>query len=368
MSPKPRTSRNLPSHILPDREKLPSGIWFNPSGKVGHWRIEYREGGKVKTDYLCKGDATLAKIHEAYEAWHQPEDKALTFRELSALYHKTRNWQKLRPDTKRSYGTAINHIMNTKTKNGVLGDELITLWNRGLVRSYRDKRAETQPASANIELAYIKSVFRWAHDYEHVKENIAFDLRPVELEKRRHIISDRDYAFFITVAKKQAPWYVWVMAELALACRARLNEVLTLTAANETPEGLRINRLKGSRDNIILWSPRLKEVWDTAIRHSTDYYNAAPIKKEHRYIIISQRTGDKIMPGTFGTVWRNAMKKSIQEAKAAKLDFEPFTFHDIKKYSISSDPSQNKQLGSGHRSSAMVDFYNLNLEKAESVI
>lgn len=368
MPPKQRTGLNLPKHIQPDKDKLPSGTWFNPSGKVGHWRLEYLDGGKKKTEYLCNGAAELAAIWQAYAARNTKKPIKITFAYLVQEYQKTHYWERLRPDTKKSYMTAYSHICKMPTKNGELGDEPISLWTRPLVTAYRDKRGKDHPGSANIELALIKSVFRYAHDYGIIKYNVVHGLSPMKVQKRTHLISMRDFEFFLGIANQHSPWYVPVMAELAMACRARLNEILSLTAANETPDGILIKRLKGSRDTIILWSPRLKQVWQTAIEASNKHRRITIIRKEDRYLIISDKTRDRISAGTFGSVWRNAMRKAVSEAEAQKLDFKPFTFHDIKKLAISSDTNPNKKLGSGHRTSAMADYYDLSIDRANSII
>ena len=52
--------------------------------------------------------------------------------------------------------------------------------------------------------------------------------------------------------------------ELAYPCRLRGTEVVNLTHANELEEGILTNRRKGSRDNIVRWTPRLRGIWDSA--------------------------------------------------------------------------------------------------------
>ena len=53
--------------------------------------------------------------------------------------------------------------------------------------------------------------------------------------------------------------------ELGYLCRLRSIETITLTEANGTAEGLSTNRRKGSRDNLVEWTPRLRAAWDGAL-------------------------------------------------------------------------------------------------------
>lgn len=367
--PKPRTTRNLPKHIQPDREKLPRGVQYNVSGTLGHWRIGIGNG---KTKYLCNGAATLSQIHQAAEANRPINVKQrvnkTTFRGLFTAWQDTRYFKELKPDTKKSYLTAFNHICKTKTKNGNLADESIAAWTVGTVRNYRDLRGEKHPGSANIELALMKSVLQWAYEHEHITANPAAGMRALKRIKRSHYVTDRDFEFFIASARKTAPWYIPVVAEISLACRGRLNEVLNLTAANETPEGIRINRLKGSRDGIIRWSPRLRKAWDLAIKNSSEYSPVQQFKKEHRYLFISKRTKDKVTDDAFSRSWKLAMDKAAQEAMAAGIDFAPFQHRDMRKKAVTDDPSHNKMAGSGHRTASVAADYDLSIPKVDSII
>jgi hypothetical protein len=46
--------------------------------------------------------------------------------------------------------------------------------------------------------------------------------------------------------------------EIGYLCRLRGIETITLTDKNGLEEGVLTNRRKGSRDNIVRWTPRLR--------------------------------------------------------------------------------------------------------------
>ena len=76
MPPKKRTARNLPPHIRGDADRLPRGIWFNPSGR-GCWIYEYREDGRKKTKKIADAKASLAELHVIVDAFKK--QKTLKF-------------------------------------------------------------------------------------------------------------------------------------------------------------------------------------------------------------------------------------------------------------------------------------------------
>ncbi|NOM52915.1 integrase, partial [Klebsiella pneumoniae] len=82
------------------------------------------------------------------------------------------------------------------------------------------------------------------------------------------------------------PVYLSIAMELAYLCRLRGIEVVTLTDANELEEGVQTNRRKGSRDNIVRWTPRLRDVWDEAkayrLKISTARKFPTPLRPERR--------------------------------------------------------------------------------------
>jgi len=59
--------------------------------------------------------------------------------------------------------------------------------------------------------------------------------------------------------------YLWIVLELAYLLRLRGIEANTPANAHGDEEGVRTNRRKGSRDNLVLWSPRLRASWDAAV-------------------------------------------------------------------------------------------------------
>lgn len=362
MSPPKRTSKHTPPHII--AEKLPPNVWYDKSG-AGKWMQKYKNAatGKWQSKRLCSGSATLAQIWQAHESQHQTH--ATTFNTLSTEFQTTLTWRKLAPATQRDYLNCHNSISARATSTGTLGQIALEHWTIGLVRKYRDKRAEESESRANKELSYLKRLFAWAYEYEKIKLNPADGVKKLSIKPRRHYAADHDYHFMLRIARDSGYWYAAPCFEIAYLCRMRLSEVLDLTDANELPGGLLIKRRKNSKDNITAWNERLRTAWHEA-KAKRDLILATrkqptPINPAQRHVFISERTGDRITPASFENAMQRIRKSALEQAQKSGIEFTPFTFHDLKRKGIS-DTEGDRMKASGHRSASMMSVYDVALD------
>lgn len=359
-----RSSKNLPAHINAD--KLPERVWFNVSG-TGKWMLNYYDDlGKRKTRRICGHEATLSEIWQAVEA--QQIKTIATFATLSLEFQQTHIWNKLSPLTQKDYLNCRQAIITRDTSTGKLGDVPLSKWTIGLIRKYRDKRAETSESRANKELSYIKRLFAWAYEYEKVPINPATGIKKLSIPPRQHYAEDRDYNYFLNFARKSGYYYLYYAMELGYLCLMRSCEVLSLNDSHELESGLLIKRRKGSKTNIIEWQPRLRAIWDDLKQKRAtilqDRKQPSPIRAENRFLFISERTGDKIDSSTFQTAWQRVMKMAEEQAKKDNVEFQRFTFHDIKRRACT-DYAGNKMAATGHRSEAMMRVYDLSIPQVK---
>ncbi|ANF56114.1 integrase [Halotalea alkalilenta] len=141
-------------------------------------------------------------------------------------------------------------------------------------------------------------------------------------------------------------------------------EVVTLTDANTLPEGLKTNRRKGSRDNIVAWTPRLQAAWDAAVQRRANIWEkrgrAVPLNPARRPLIIS-RNGDALQKSSFDSAWQRFIHNAMEDGA---IDIEDrFGLHDLKRRGITDTEGNrhDKQDAAGHRSPAMMDVYDLSL-------
>jgi hypothetical protein len=96
--------------------------------------------------------------------------------------------------------------------------------------------------------------------------------------------------------------------------------------------------MKGSRDAITSWTPRLV---------SAVNYKAGPVNS---LFIVHTKTGQQVGKEAFKSAWTRLKKKMV----AAGV--EPFNFHDLKAAGVS-DFDGDKLNASGHRDAKMLKVY-----------
>lgn len=157
---------------------------------------------------------------------------------------------------------------------------------------------------------------------------------------------------------------VSAMSSNAYLCRLRGIEVVTLTDANELTEGLQTNRRKGSRDNVVSWTPRLREAWNSARAYRTAIWTKksipTPAAPERRPAIVAIH-GGALVKSSLDSAWQRFITTAIADGVIQAE--QRFALHDLKRKGITDSPGTraDKQQASGHRSAAMLDIYDLSV-------
>ena len=173
------------------------------------------------------------------------------------------------------YGNART-ISETKLKNGrTFGEMPLKSITPGVFRRYMDRRSVDAGVQANRELSFIKSAYAWAYERDLVLTNPAAKVRKNKERARDNYVEDAEYFFM----RDRATPPVYAAMELAYLCRARISEVLKFDRDMIRDEGLLLERGKGSKTQLIGWTPRLRE----AIRQGRIGRDGNP--KLSRYIV-----------------------------------------------------------------------------------
>ena len=139
-------------------------------------------------------------------------------------------------------------------------------------------------------------------------------------------------------------------------------EVVQLTDAHASEQGLYIARRKRSYDNIVRWSPRLRAAWDAAVAvramvRARSSNEARPIPPPERRFIFVTESGTRLSNAGLSTSWSQLMRAAVESGVITPE--QRFTLHGLKHRGVTDTKGsrRRKQLASGHQTEAMVRLY-----------
>lgn len=373
MKTRPRKhSPDIPSHI--NQSKLPNGVYFDKRGR-GRWYVQYRdEAGKLKTERIAGADATLSELHRIMEQRSGIDRRTLRY--LAKQFHESAQLKELAIKTQKDYEYCRAIVLEIPTKLGKpLGDLPTTQFSPALVQRLVDKiAAEGTPSKANHLLRYLGRLFRWGINRGYCDSNPAQGVESAKERKQRRLPELNTIARLTEFARERGQMtrsqkgacatHLWLVMELAYICRLRGIEVITLSDANSTADGVMTNRRKGSRDNVVRWYPRLTAAWNAAIERREAIWKSRgtpiPMHPERRPLIVAT-DGGWLRKSGLDTAWQRLIRLAISEGVITKE--ERFGLHDLKRRGITDTKGNRheKQEASGHRSASMMDTYDLSV-------
>lgn len=358
----------IPKHI--DRAKVPKGCYWQAKGQ-GRWYTSWRdETGRQRTKTVGTRFSTLADLHTAMEAHKGRKVGTLTY--LIEQFEASAQFRKLAPATRRDYEMSAKGLKAERTKAGVtLGDGELSRWSRPMCQRLIDRIArERGPSAANHALRYLKRLFRWGINRGYLLENHAKGVEAAEERKLQRCPDDAAYNAVLAYAmecggrtertKGSCAPYLWPVMELAYLLRLRGVEVLDLSDASATADGVIVQRRKGSRGNVTEWAPRVKAAWAALESRREAIWERRsmpfPIAKEARTLVVAA-DGEPLQRSSLSSSWDRFIKAAIS---AGVIQPEQrFSLHDLKRRGISKTAGgwDAKREASGHKSDSMRDVY-----------
>ncbi|SIR43703.1 site-specific integrase [Pseudomonas sp. A214] len=364
---------HIPTHI--DQAALPAAVYFDHRKGAGLWYTSHMdENGKQRRRNIAPADVSLAELHRIMEESSNVDRGTLRY--ICQQFHLSDRFKKLAPKTRDDYCYSRDVLLNIPTKLGVpLGDLTVRKFSPALVQRIVDRLAdEGTPSKAAHALRYLRRVLQWGRNRGFLDVNPALGIEaPIERKRRRlpahqvlEDLLDRARAFgrLARNEKGGCPEYLAYVMEISYLCRLRGIETITLTDAHELPEGVMTNRRKGSRDNIVRWTPRLRAAWDGAKAYRAQVWErratAIPIRADRRYIVVASH-GGPLRKSSLDTAWQRFIKSSIEDGTITAE--QRFGIHDLKRRGITDTVGNraDKQEASGHRDESMMDVYDLSL-------
>ncbi|WP_426801004.1 site-specific integrase [Xanthomonas campestris] len=305
------------------------------------------------------------------------------------LFEKSLVFKDLASSTQRHYGDYARAIKIYPLKDGTkLGEAIVDRLTPGVIRRLVDVIAQGQPAGksgkeavpgyptkANHWLRYLRRVFSWAREHDHVRTNPATGVKQVK-EKGAHRMPRSDVFRAVQSYARECssrgarqkgavPPYLWAAMELAYQARLRGIEVLTLTDAHDIGQQLMTNRRKGSRDNLVRKGDQLAAAIEALQAHRQAVWirrgRPLPTHPADRFLFVGE-DGDPLTKSGFNTAWQRMMKNAMEDKVIAPED--RFAMHGLKHRGVT-DTVGDKKLASGHKTDAMVHLYDHALPSVE---
>lgn len=363
---------HIPPHI--DQAAIPAAVFFDQRGKGSWYTLHRDEAGKQRRQNIASRAASLSELHRIMEERNGIDRDSLSY--LCEQFHDSAQFKRLKPKTQMDYCYCRDTLLATPTRVGkLLGELAVRKFTPALVQRLVDRIAdEGTPSKAAHQLRYLRRVMQWGRNRGYLDSNPAMGIEAPTERKQRRLPSPEVMRRLIDRARMlgqlsrgqpgACPEYLSYVMELAYLCRLRGIEAVTLTDANELQDGVLTNRRKGSRDNIVRWTPRLRDAWDSAKAYRGGIWKkkgtAQPTTPDRRFIIVAAH-GGALQKSSLDTAWQRFITKAI-EAEVITAE-ERFGLHDLKRRGITDTPGTraDKQLASGHRDGAMLDVYDLSL-------
>lgn len=383
-----KTPANLPAHI--DYDRVPKGIYWDRSGR-GRWYVldRHPDGHGFKSKTVAQASARLSDLHAIAEQRTGNAQRG-SISHVIDLFESSLTFAQLATSTQRHYRDYATAIKAYPLRNGsTLGEAIVDRLTPGVIRRLVDVIAQGRPAAvvgevpvpgyptkANHWLRYLRRVFGWAREHDHVQTNPAAGVKQVK-EKREHRMPDLEVFRKVQAytracgelgprEKGALPAYLWAAMELAYQARLRGIEVLTLTDGHDLGAELMTNRRKGSRDNLVRKGDQLavaiRKLQERRAKIWARRDMPTPLKPEDRYLFVGE-DGEPLTRSGFNTAWQRMMRNAISNGLLSQE--QRFALHGLKHRGVT-DTKGDKKAASGHKTDAMVHLYDHELQRVGS--
>lgn len=302
--------------------------------------------------HLCGPNATKAEVWAEYEHWQQGQQtKSFTIADLVDLYFASPQYTKeLRPQTQKDY------LRDSKKIRAVFGNAKPNSITSPVIQVFMDARGQEYPTAANRERTFLGIIFRWgkARGLASI-EDPTKAVKPLKERRGGRYVEDSEYLAFYSWLGSHGHTAHQAAMEISYLCGARQQDVLALKRQNVTEEGLLIHQQKTGKKQLKLWTERLRDAVDLALKANKG-------SKAQSMHLIRSKIGHGYTRDGFNSSWNREQRAAT---KAGALPAR-FRFHDLKIKGIS-DFKGDKQEFSGHKTRSMMERYNHTADKVVSL-
>lgn len=363
------TPYNLP-YVYYDKGRIVYRPRFSEEDKLAG--VESDKSGFLKPPIKLGIDGDpLEAITQAWLAAKQSIRKQVSYKACTLFwivdqYQKSRKYLELAASSKKRNKDLIKilqHKLEINGQSAVLGDLHIKAVNKPLFARLAEKRLADYRANGrkgnvqvNREITFISSALTWATSNLPelaaigVKDNPLLNREKLPESQNDRYVTDEDYEVQYAMAAEVAD-YLQPIMEITYLTASRGIETLDIKLSDCTDVGIKTTRRKGSRDNIILWSPRLIEAKNQALA----LHKCRKILAIDPYLIPGF-SGGVMAKSTLDAAFQRL--KNLMEARG--LGSVYFSLHLLKAKGVSD--SEDKRIA-GHVTEAMRQRYDVKIHE-----
>jgi len=358
---------NLPKYVTNSNGRIVYRPYLPPGERQG---IDVDKHGflrpPVKLGKVGDREEDLLRAYLAARATLDAQSNSAkhTLRWIINQYLASSKFKSLAHGTQKrvsAFEKILDHPVRVGGDRRALGDLRAASITMPMARRLADKRLTDYKAAGrkgeaqvNHEIGLLSAAVAWARQYldNTGLEGNPFDLPKFKTPKNKRYVTDEEYLLQSRIAGEIAP-YLPVVFELTYLLAARGIEVLDLKLSDATSDGIDVARRKGSRDNTILWSDRLRAAYQAA----RDLHQAHTVSLLDPPMIIGAG-GRKLSKSGLDSAMQRLRRLMVERG----LEDRYWNLHLLKAKGVSD--AKDKRIA-GHRSEAMRDQYNVKREKME---
>jgi integrase len=248
---RPRTANVM---LPPDVQRV-----VKPSGRVYYYYAPRRgSAGAGKRVALGSDTADPEFWRKLREASSPSSARGGTLSKLIAEYRTHKEWEDLRPASKRAYA----HFFDRLEAGG--GDRPVAAMTRRDIYALLDQMSGT-PVAANLMLTVLRTLLEFGVPRGYRDDNPAIGVRKLRIEDRGHSPwPERGYAYVM----EHAPAHLRRLAFLGRATGQRVSDLIKMRPADLVDDGInvRIGKLRDKPHFVPLTAAQMTEIRSWGVR------------------------------------------------------------------------------------------------------
>ncbi len=327
------------------RKSNPENRWLKEAG-LKHVTIS--RGRFVYRPYLGKGK--LGKEIPMLPVGASRRDIIQRYEEITEVKEDTLNWLLTIYKERAKAPKNLKNYEHMQAKLiADIGDVKLRMLDHRSIQDYLDYMLkDSRGIAGNRNVEHLRAAWNWGlNRFDQVPpKNPCLGVDFNDEAPRTRLIEQHEYDAVYQVARAQRLPYLAVLMELSYLCRMRAIEARNLLRSDITESGVLVRRAKGSKDEITLWSERLRSA--VALAESINHDVISPY-------LLCNKDGKPITDDQRKAAWDRALRKTgyrvMENGKVTRP--AEFTFHDIKAMGVTHHPEK----ASGHKTRKMEAIY-----------